>query len=342
MDELTTARCVSRAVTASPCFARALVGVCLGLTAIATVGCGDGASTQEAASAPAAKTEDAEGAPKLIRPIPEETASATSDEPAPKRRKFIPVELGAEGEGADAPAKPAAEGGVKDEARSATVVDRLQPFQVFLGKWNWTTLKKFGNFAKHGEDLAWVWDFRTDKSRPALVFETSEHPYFKTGSLTWLAEDEKFRLTTRSPEGDERVFVGTWIEGGEPKEEHDGKRVQRSFKLDLEQQTPAEGDRWKVTLQLLDNDQYQMQLTKRPETGTTYGPLDVVRQQREGTSFAVADSDNPGPKCVVSGGLGSSMVSYQGKSYPVCCSGCAAAFNDDPERWIAKMMKKPE
>jgi YHS domain-containing protein len=36
------------------------------------------------------------------------------------------------------------------------------------------------------------------------------------------------------------------------------------------------------------------------------------------------------------------MVSYQGKSYPVCCSGCAAAFNDDPERWIAKMMKKPE
>lgn len=314
------------------------------LLPLGVAGCGGGAESPPTTTAPegGAAKDDGSTEPKVIRPIPEGDQVAEAEAVEPKRRKFIPVELGSEGDPADAPAKPSPTGTSRNEADVTAVVDHLQPFQVFLGKWNWTTLKKFGQFAKHGEDLAWVWDFRTDKARPALVFETKEHPYFKTGRITWSTVDEKFELTTTSPEGEQRVFRGTWLEGGEPKEEHDGKRVQRSFKLDLEQESPAEGDRWKVTLQLLDNDQYQMQLTKRPEAGTAFGPLDVVRQQREGTSFAVADSDNPGPKCVVSGGLGSSMVAYNGKSYPVCCSGCEAAFKEDPERWIAKMMKKPE
>jgi YHS domain-containing protein len=34
------------------------------------------------------------------------------------------------------------------------------------------------------------------------------------------------------------------------------------------------------------------------------------------------------------------QVEYKGKSYPVCCSGCAAAFKDDPERWLAKLAEK--
>ena len=78
-------------------------------------------------------------------------------------------------------------------------------------------------------------------------------------------------------------------------------------------------------------------MTRKQPTAKQFGPLDSVRQQRVGTSFAVADSDNPGPKCIISGGLGSMNVTYKGKSYPVCCSGCAAAFNDDPERWLAKL-----
>jgi YHS domain-containing protein len=36
-------------------------------------------------------------------------------------------------------------------------------------------------------------------------------------------------------------------------------------------------------------------------------------------------------------------VSYEGKTYPVCCSGCAAAFNDEPLRWLSKLKDgKPE
>jgi hypothetical protein len=105
----------------------------------------------------------------------------------------------------------------------------------------------------------------------------------------------------------------------------------------LNQTTPDDGDQWQLVVNQLDNNQYLTNLTRRPVTGKQYGPLDVIRQQRVGTSFAVADSDNPGPKCIISGGLGSMSVTYKGKSYPVCCSGCAAAFNDDPEKWLAKL-----
>jgi hypothetical protein len=108
----------------------------------------------------------------------------------------------------------------------------------------------------------------------------------------------------------------------------------------LTQVSPAEGDQFQVDLALQENNRYHLAIAKRPQKGMQFVQLDVVGTQRKNTNFAVADSDNPGPKCIVSGGLGTIQVSYMGKSYYVCCSGCAAAFQEDPERWIAKKAKQ--
>lgn len=263
--------------------------------------------------------------------------SSPSEEARPK--KFQPIALGGDSGGGPAE-KTATKKRIPEEKQAPAVVAALQPFQVLLGDWRWLTKKSFGDFPKNGEDLKWIWDFQTDKNRPALTGGSAGNPYFKQFRLTYLPDDEKFQVTLLPTEGDKRVFEGTWTDGGEPKEESDGKKLQRSYKLQLTQVTPAEGEQWQLTLNQLDNNQYLMDLRKRPPTGKQFGPLDTVRQQRLGTSFAVADSDNPGPKCIISGGLGSMTVTYKGKSYPVCCSGCAAAFNDDPERWLAKLAAK--
>ncbi len=37
----------------------------------------------------------------------------------------------------------------------------------------------------------------------------------------------------------------------------------------------------------------------------------------------------------MTGGAGTIRVSYKGKSYYVCCTGCRDAFNDDPEGILA-------
>jgi YHS domain-containing protein len=45
------------------------------------------------------------------------------------------------------------------------------------------------------------------------------------------------------------------------------------------------------------------------------------------------------PECIVTGGAATIKVSYMGKEYFVCCSGCRDAFNETPEKFI-KAAKK--
>jgi len=293
------------------------------------LGCGD-TPAPSTADKPKVKSDGA-------KPAAEES-STNAVAAKPKKQQFQPVQLGGDAGGtAGASGSSADKPKLTGEKRSRAVISALQPLQVLLGDWRWITNKEFGGSKKAAEDLKWVWDFQTDEAQPSLTAKSEAHPYFAQIWLTYLPDDERFQTTARAPDGQQRVFRGTWTEGGEPKEESDGKKVQHTFKMQLSQVSPSDGDQWQLVLSQLDNNQYLMNLTRRPATGKQYGPLDVVRQQRLGTSFAVADSDNPGPKCIISGGLGTMSVSYKGKSYPVCCSGCAAAFNDDPEKWLAKL-----
>ena len=56
--------------------------------------------------------------------------------------------------------------------------------------------------------------------------------------------------------------------------------------------------------------------------------LGEVGYTRERAAFAAAESY---PLCVATEGRGTIQVSYKGKTYWVCCSGCRDLFNDDPE-----------
>jgi hypothetical protein len=297
------------------------------LAAVVALGCGGGDDPPAKATAKRGKkTLEAEA----------QTAVAVAGE-SPKK-KFQPVQLG--GDSSAGGTAAASKTRIPDEKKAETVVAALQPFQILLGDWRWGTRKPFGNFTRTGEDLKWVWDFQSNPSRPALKGVSDGNPYFQKIWLTYLPDDDMFQMTGKTPEGESRTLQGTWAEDGEPKEESDGKKTQHSYKLVLTQSAPAAGEQWQVTLNQLDNNQYLMALARSPAAGKSFAQVDTVRQQRVGTSFAVADSDNPGPKCIISGGLGTMQVDYKGKSYPVCCSGCAAAFKDDPERWLAKLAEK--
>ena len=62
-----------------------------------------------------------------------------------------------------------------------------------------------------------------------------------------------------------------------------------------------------------------------------------VDGSKEGESIGAKEKK---PECVVSGGVGTSTVSYGGKTYYVCCSGCRDAFNENPAKIIAEYNKK--
>jgi hypothetical protein len=296
-------------------------------------GCGDSskpgtlpAGTSKAAASKSVATDD----------------SKTDADPGPtgskRKKKFQSVQLGSD-DGIAATTSATAKSSGSSEKNADAVVAALQPLQVLLGKWEGKTRQAFGGFSAVDE-LNWIWDFQTDRTQPGLKAKSDKSPYFKLVRVSYDPLSEKFQLTLTPREGEPRQFEGTWTDGGEPQEVADGKVTHRTYKLMFTELSDPGTEAWQIVLNQQDNDRYLLEMSKRPPAGKTFNKFDVVGTQRFGKPFAAAESDNPGPKCIISGGLGSMTVTYKGKSYPVCCSGCASAFNDDPERWLAKLAEK--
>lgn len=262
-----------------------------------------------------------------------ESGASDQDKPAPKqpKPKFDAVTLGenSSSTGASGQKTPASE----TEERES-VVQAMQPLQIMLGKWRGTTNQKFKGFSAV-EELEWIWDFRTNRAQPALIVKSDKSPYMREGRLTYLTATQAFQLTATTPDGVQHVMTGKFER--DPEEiTGDDNKPHRTYKLLLTEQEPAGNEAWQVAFDQQQNNRYLVQLSRKRGTGA-FQLADTVGTQRLGTSFAASDEDYGEKKCVISGGLGVSTVSYNGKSYWVCCSGCQAAFNEDPKRWVAKM-----
>jgi hypothetical protein len=254
-----------------------------------------------------------------------ENASAASpaSQPASKRS----ISLGALGGGKSSSENGSSKSAAGDD-RMNSVLGAMQPLQVFLGQWNTTTRSMGAGSAK------WVWDFQTDKSQPALVMSTKDHPYFESARLTFLADKQKFQLTAKDNENQVRLYEGEFTE-----QPHfvtgDGGKPEPRFEMMLAEVGNGEA-RKLVGVKLSQRDRNRAWMEVFQRSGKTIRLQDNVTSQRDGTSFAISDAAYGDKECIVSQGLGTMTVSYQGRTYSVCCSGCQAAFNDDPAFWINK------
>ena len=209
----------------------------------------------------------------------------------------------------------------------------LKPLQVVVGEWRGNTRREN---AIH--EAAWVWDLKTAPKQPALVMTSVKNPFFKEARLSFDPKREKYLLTLVEPSGNERLLDGDFIEEPHDVIGDDGRSLQRAYELQFEQVTPKTGERWRVTLNQQENNRFLVELAKRRGTAP-FRLFDTVSEQRQGTSFALNDEGYGEKTCVISGGLGTMTVSHKGKTYYVCCSGCKAAFEDDPDKWIAEFEK---
>ncbi len=103
--------------------------------------------------------------------------------------------------------------------------------------------------------------------------------------------------------------------------------MHRKYKLQLTEIGDAK-DALQLILNQQDNNRYLLEVERK--RGSKFTRVDTVGTQRDGSSFALNDTDYKDRTCVISAGLGTTQVSYNGKSYWVCCSGCKAAFDEDP------------
>lgn len=252
--------------------------------------------------------------------------------------KFAPLKLTAGGRVQNSDSTAAA---LSSEQQIAAVMEKLKPLQIVLGEWRGTTRKEFDGF-KAVDHHEWIWDLQTDPQQPALTLTSDKSPYLRTARLTWDAEQSKFRLKATDADGTSRDFEGDFTE---PVREVVGPddKLHRVFRLQLTE-TPAsvaaaDGEAWQVAFAQQENNRYLLQVDKR-RGSADFRRYDTVSTQREGTSFALDDSDYGEKTCIISQGLGTMTVSWKGKTYWVCCSGCKAAFEEDPESWIARAEKR--
>lgn len=256
---------------------------------------------------------------------PGESVTATDANVAPpQRRHTSPVQLG----GLSASSESG--GSTADEAeRVDSVMAALRPLQILLGRWNGTSRKAVL------DQPEWVWDLTTDPRQPALVLKSDKGAYIREGRLTFLTASQTYEFAVRDGEGRSRTYRGTF---SKPVQDvpGDDQKPQRTYKLLLtEAVSPDADEQWQVAIGQQENNRYLVEVDRKRGSGQ-FQRVDTINTQREGTSFAISDTDYGEKTCLISQGLGIMTVSYAGKTYWVCCSGCKAAFEEDPKKWVAK------
>lgn len=279
-------------------------------------GNGDGASSSNATTANSQSATPAAGA----------AGTATDAEDEAPTEVIAPLSLNIGGRSAVSTAQS------EDATDSESLLEAMEPLKVLTGAWRATPQR--ANTGDTLEEPNWAWDFRTDPGKPALVMSTNDSPYFRSIRLSYDVEAGEFTMTVVDVDDQTRELRGNF-ENLPTEFQGDDRRMHVSYKLTLAEVAPAdERDQWQIALNQQDNNRYLVELSRNRSSGFTR--FDTINTQRQGTSFAQADDDYGDRTCIISGGLGTMQVSYEGKSYWVCCSGCQAAFNDDPEKWIAR------
>ncbi|HQR43198.1 MAG TPA: YHS domain-containing protein [Gemmatales bacterium] len=212
-----------------------------------------------------------------------------------------------------------------DDAKSPK--EALQGFQELIGGWRGTGEPGTGSAAEKAkgfwkETIRWSWKFKGDDAW--LTFTAEKGKHFTAGELHSRG-DNKFQLLLTSADGTKQTFEG--------KLSNNGRRLVAD-RVDKDRNEDA-----RLTLSLVGDIRYQYTLETKPLDRKLYSKVFQIGATREGESLAKAAKSNA-PECVVSGGLGTTKVTYKGETFYVCCSGCAEAFKDNPEKYIAEFKAK--
>jgi hypothetical protein len=214
--------------------------------------------------------------------------------------------------------------GLPDPPRLMSAREGLQPLNVLVGSWKGTGYPEGTREERAAgfwtETIAWEWRFKGDDAWLAVTFDKGK--YFTTGELRFLSEKPAYQLTLTSPEKTTLTFVGTL----------------KDKTLTLERTGGPANEDQRLVFNLLHYNRYLYRFETRP-AGSALGfeKKYQVGATKEGVPFAEVPK---GPECIVSGGLGTMKVTYKGKEYYVCCSGCRAEFLADPEKYVKEAEAK--
>jgi hypothetical protein len=195
--------------------------------------------------------------------------------------------------------------------------EALKPLGHLIGTWRGTGTASATAGGKQdfwSETIAWEWQFKGKDAWLKVAFEKSKN--FTGGELHYLPEKDEFALTLLTTGKETQTFTGPL----------------KDKKLTLQREQGGEIHRMVFNF-LHPGERYLYHYEVKPVGKALFARKYQVGATNDAIQFAGGDGK---PECVVSGGLGTIAVTYQGKTYYVCCSGCRTEFNEDPAKYVAE------
>jgi YHS domain-containing protein len=150
-----------------------------------------------------------------------------------------------------------------------------------------------------------------------------------SGELSYDADSKTYHLNAKGPDGKPLAYQGTLDPAG------------KTLTLDRE----GTSDEGKERIILRPNSskiRYTMVIERQPPGAPQYSRFIEVGVTKEGEAFAAGGNTANLPKCIITGGSATMTVSFQGKTFPICCTGCRDEFNDNPEKYVQKALLKAQ
>jgi YHS domain-containing protein len=202
--------------------------------------------------------------------------------------------------------------------------EALKPLNILVGSWKGTGSpegsleeKQKGHWQ---EKILCEWQFKDTDAWLALTIEKGK--YFTAGELRY--RKDQFELTLTTVDKQRLTYTGK-LAGNQ---------------LVLERPVSEEKQIERLTFSLLHENRVTYKVETRPEKGTAFTRKYLVGLTKEGEAFA--DVGRPERECIVSGGTGTIAVTYEGKTYYVCCSGCRDEFKANPAKYVKEWEARRE
>ncbi len=207
-----------------------------------------------------------------------------------------------------------------------TSKEALQALNDFIGEWKGSggpdKPKPSPSDPIWKESLEWVWKFKGDDVSLTINFKDSKN--YKSGEMRYLLDKKVYQLTLTDKADKKTVYEGPL----DPDKNE----------LTLERVDPDTKETQQVVMNTAaDGVRFIFRMAHKKEGSSLYLKDFLVQTTREGEALGATEAKN---LCVVSGGIGKIQVSYKGETFWVCCSGCADAFKDNPEKYIAEFKAK--
>ena len=213
----------------------------------------------------------------------------------------------------------------EDESKRTTdpieIPNQLRPFNGLIGEWRGVgQLKRGSRQGAWSEKTSWGWGFTDGQA----VIKATAKDGQRFRSLTFQIEDGNLQLVQDT--GDQKLLF-------RPKPSSEAQ----SPKLRIFVSKPdREGVSHRCTIRQLSEKRTTILFERQTSAQGAFRRTAEIGYTRSGTSLAQTESSRR--ECVVTGGRGTIAVSHKGNTWYVCCTGCLQAFQQNPDKVIARYL----